>query len=42
MTGIHEPVAAQIPMQVGSVLRIKNSGEIIVSLVVIGAETVSR
>jgi len=31
MTGIHEPKPAQIPMQVGSVLRIKNSGEIIVS-----------
>ncbi len=31
MTGIHEPVPAQIPMQVGSVLRIKNGGEIIVS-----------
>ena len=31
MTGIHEPVRVQIPMQVGSVLRIKSSGEIIVS-----------
>ena len=31
MTGILEPVPARIPMQVGSVLRIKNSGEIIVS-----------
>jgi hypothetical protein len=31
MTGIPEPVPAQIPMQVGSVLRITNSGEIMVS-----------
>jgi hypothetical protein len=31
MTAIHEPIPAQIPMQVGSVLRIKNSGEIMVS-----------